>query len=80
MKKVQIQLPDPLARDLAKITDQLDISLAELLRRGAEYMRRCYSGQLLEASTTWKAPQPRTLGRFKSSLKNWRQIGNSREE
>lgn len=79
MKKVQIQLPDPLARDLQKITEQLDISLAELLRRGAEYMRRCYKGQLIEDAAKWQPPQPRKLGSFQSNADTWREIANRRE-
>lgn len=39
MERIQIQLPTPLAQQLRGIAGFLDISFAELRRRGLEFMR-----------------------------------------
>jgi hypothetical protein len=42
MIKTQIQLPDALYRALKRIAKEREMSMAELLRRGAEYITQVY--------------------------------------
>jgi hypothetical protein len=42
MIRTQIQLPDPLYRDVQRVARQQDWSMAEVLRRGAEAVVRAY--------------------------------------
>ena len=55
MRRMQIQLPDPLYRRVKSIAASLDVSVAELMRRGAEYIAACYPEEKL-ASTDWEVP------------------------
>lgn len=60
MKRTQIQLPDRLfsaARDLATTKE---ISLAELVRRGLEYML-AVTPKVGGAHSKWELPRPHTL-------------------
>lgn len=81
MKKIQILLPEPLERDLRLITKSLDISIAEILRRGGEYMRDCHKvildSHTSEKNTSWHLPKPKALGTFKSDVSAWREIANN---
>lgn len=42
MIRTQIQLPDPLYRDVQRVARQQDWSIAEVMRRGAEAVVRAY--------------------------------------
>lgn len=42
MTRTQIQLPDPLYREVKRVARELDWSIAEVLRRGAETVVRAY--------------------------------------
>lgn len=42
MIKTQIQLPDALYRELKRVAKEREMSLAEVLRRGAEYITQVY--------------------------------------
>lgn len=42
MIRTQIQLPDPLYRDVQRVARQQDWSIAEVIRRGAEAVVRAY--------------------------------------
>jgi hypothetical protein len=42
MIKTQIQLPDALYLELKRVAKEREISLAEVLRRGAEYITQVY--------------------------------------
>ena len=61
MIKTQIQLPDSLHRDLKRLAEAKEWSLAETLRRGAELLlaRHPHIG---ESALPWFPPQPRDLG------------------
>ena len=61
MKRTQIQLPDQLfaaARELARTKE---ISLAELVRRGLEYLL-AVSPETRQRAGDWELPQPHALG------------------
>ena len=73
MIRTQIQLPDDLYQMSKKISARLEISLAELVRRGLEYVvstTPCASDDAAE----WKLPEPRKLGGSDPFLDpNWRE-------
>ena len=61
MTRTQIQLPDDVYKRARKVCKNREISLAELARRGLEYILSVYAP---EPGTTgeWQAPKPRRLG------------------
>ena len=61
MTRTQIQLPDDVYERARKICKSREISLAELARRGLEYILSVYSPQP-GASGEWQPPKPRRLG------------------
>ncbi len=75
MTKTQIQLPDPLYHEVKRVANELDWPLAEVLRRGAEYMVRCHPPRAA-APQEWKPPQPEHLGAFKAPFSEWRELAN----
>ena len=54
MIKTQIQLPDQLYHQAKAIAEQREWSLAEVVRRGIEYMAMMYP--VTEPSSGWKMP------------------------
>ena len=75
MKRTQVQLPDPLYRQVKQLAEDQDWSITEVLRRGAEYMVRCY--HLEDAhNDEWSLPKPRRMGEFVSSVEQWRDFAN----
>jgi hypothetical protein len=61
MIRTQIQLPDHLYKELKRVAAENEMSLAEVIRRGAEYITQVYK-PLEEAPGTWKLPGPFNLG------------------
>ena len=59
MTRTQIQLPDDVYVRARKVCDAREISLAELSRRGLEYILSVYAPQPAEE---WQPPTPRRLG------------------
>jgi hypothetical protein len=76
MKRTQIQLPDPLFEKVKKIASRLDWSVAELIRRGTEYIVKCYETAAEDQDSTWQPPAPKKLGKFLASHDQWRDIAN----
>jgi len=56
MVRVQIQLPDPLARQLKGIAGARDISFAELCRRGLERYASQWAGCTEDTDESWEFP------------------------
>ena len=57
MIRTQIQLPDPLYREVQRIAREQDWSIAEVMRRGAEAVTRAYPAT--KSSTQyWRLPPP----------------------
>jgi hypothetical protein len=77
MVKTQIQLPDELYRELKALAERKEWSLAEVLRRGAEYMLGVYP-RILNAKPVWQPPEPLNLGGFKAPYTDWRELANER--
>ncbi len=61
MVRTQVQIPDDLYAKAKKLAEQREISLAELARRGLEYMLSVYPTVEIVAPT-WQPPQPKHLG------------------
>ena len=60
MVRTQIQLPDDVFVRAKKLCAAREISLAELARRGIEYILSVYSREADEGE--WSPPKPRRLG------------------
>jgi len=57
MIKTQIQLPDRLYREAKRVAEEREISLAEVLRRGVEYITRVYPPLNATEGHAWKLPK-----------------------
>ena len=58
MTRTQIQLPDEIHKQARALCEKKEISMAELARRGIEYMLSVYG----DGSNQWAPPKPRALG------------------
>lgn len=61
MVRTQIQLPEEVYERARKLCRSREISLAELARRGLEYILSIYA-PLPGAGDAWQPPAPRRLG------------------
>ena len=61
MIRTQIQLPDDGFARAKKLCEAREISLAELVRRGIEYILTVYAPEA-DANRAWELPRPRNLG------------------
>lgn len=61
MKRTQIQLPDETLARARKVCEAREISLAELARRGLEYILSVYAPEP-DARRGWTLPGPQDLG------------------
>lgn len=59
MTRTQIQLPDDIYARAKKVAAMREISLAELARRGLEYILSVYAP---EPTNDWGLPRPRRVG------------------
>ena len=59
--RTQIQLPDDTFARAKKLCEAREISLAELARRGIEYILSVYAPEP-DANREWQPPKPRNLG------------------
>ena len=61
MTRTQIQLPDDVFARARRLCEEREISMAELARRGIEYMLGVYDPSPV-APEDWHPPKPRRLG------------------
>jgi len=61
MTRTQIQLPDELYNRAKRLAAKMEISLAEVTRRGLEYMLSV-SCEEDNSAKTWELPRARSLG------------------
>lgn len=61
MIRTQIQLPDETYTRAKKLCEAREIPLAELARRGIEYILSVYAPEP-DANREWQPPRPRKLG------------------
>ncbi len=79
MIKTQVQLPDRLYREAKRVARDREMSLAEVVRRGVEYITRVYP-PLQKGPQPWSPPEPHHLGAFKAPLDQWRLLANEDRE
>jgi len=60
MRRTQIQLPNDVYERARKVCKSREISLAELARRGLEYILSVYAEPMPDSD--WQPPKPRRLG------------------
>ena len=64
-----------LYHEAKRIACEREISFAEVVRRGVEYVTRIYPP--LETETkNWHLPKPSRLGAFKAPPEEWRTLAN----
>jgi len=73
MVKTQIQLPDDLYREAKRVAREREISFAEVVRRGVEYITRVYP-PAGDRKAEWSPPAPRRLGAFRAPVESWREL------
>jgi hypothetical protein len=56
MVKTQIQLPDCLYREAKRVAAERELSLAEVLRRGVDYITRVYPPLTAKGGVVWELP------------------------
>jgi len=61
MVKTQIQLPEKLYEEAKRVAREREMSLAEVVRRGVEYISGVYP-PLKKDSEPWSPPKPRKMG------------------
>lgn len=73
MERTQIQLPDALYEEVKRVAREREMSLAEVVRLGLEYIARaCPVG----SERSWVPPPGSNLGSFKASPEDWRLLVN----
>ncbi len=77
MIRTQIQLPDALYREAKRVAEEREISFAEVVRRGIEYITRVYPSTDT-AEEPWSLPTPRRLGSFVAPVEEWRLMAEER--
>lgn len=75
MVKTQVQLPEELYREAKRVAREREISLAEVMRRGLEYIVRVYP-PIQPQQRDWAPPPPRSLGSFQAPQQEWRSLAN----
>jgi len=77
MVRTQIQLPEHLYREVKKISSERELSLAELTRRGLEYVVSVYLPKEGGTTEKWMLPKAIDLGgRPLVSESGWRELAN----
>lgn len=73
MVKTQIQLPDQLYKEAKRVARERELSFAEVVRRGLEYITKVYP-PALDSSAGWSPPAPHHLGAFRAPVETWREL------
>ena len=79
MVRTQVQLPDELYEEVRRVAASREWSIAEVLRRSAEYIVRFYPPDTLEPAS-WAPPAPRHLGAFLAPEDRWRELAWDADE
>ncbi len=75
MVRTQIQLPDSLYRQVKRLAKEKEWSLADVLRRGAEYMIQVYPEKRILPGQ-WRLPEGKDLGKIIAHHSKWREIAH----
>ncbi len=74
MVRIQIQLPDALNEEVQRVAREREMTLAEVVRRGVEYITRGYPA--VDSNRSWTPPPASELGAFRASPDDWRLLVN----
>jgi len=77
MIRTQIQLPDGLYHEAKRVAAEREISFAEVVRRGIEYITRVYP-TTEDTMGPWSPPAPHHLGGFLTPVEDWRLLAEER--
>ena len=77
MIRTQIQLPNALYKEAKRVAGEREISFAEVVRRGIDYITRVYP-PTNDAKVPWSLPRPRHLGDFLAPVEDWRLMAEER--
>jgi hypothetical protein len=72
MKRTQIQIPDPLYREVKRLAELRDWSVSEVIRRAVEQLVSQYPE--VKRGGPWKPPEPRDLGMPKIPVERWTDV------
>ena len=72
MKRTQIQIPDPLYREVKRVAKLLDWSVSEVFRRAVEQLVAQYPGSKMRRG--WELPEPRNMGKPLVASERWRDL------
>ena len=75
MIRTQIQLPDDLYRELKRLSEVKEWSLAETLRRAAELFLNTHPAGVV-APAEWKLPGARHCGPFLAAPDDWTELAH----
>lgn len=75
MMKTQIQLPDEMYARLKRLSARLEISMAEILRRGAAYVLSVHAEEVT-SEDKWQLPEALDLGLPQVPVENWRALAH----
>ena len=77
MVRTQIQLPEYLYKEVKRISAERELSLAELTRRGLEYVVSVYLPKEAAKTGKWTLPAPVNLGGPPlAPVNSWRELAN----
>lgn len=69
MVRTQIQLPQGLYEEVKRVAREREMPVAEVVRRGVEYITRAYPP--VTCDEPWRLPAPSDLGAFKAAPERW---------
>lgn len=72
MKRTQIQIPEPLYREVKRLATLRDWSVSEVFRRAVEQLVAQYPDS--KKAGQWRPPEPRSLGEPKIASEGWRDL------
>jgi hypothetical protein len=76
MKSAEVQLPEPLYRQVEGLAKQLHLSVPEVLCQAAEQMVQRQTQRQIKQNRDWCFPDARGLGAFLAPAKDWRLLAN----
>jgi len=71
MKRTQLQVPDPLYRQVRRVARLNDWSVSEVFRRAAERLVAQFPA-VKDGSDAWQLPEPQDLGTPRVDPRKWR--------
>ena len=76
MKRAEVQLPDPLYRQVEGLAHELHLSVPQVLVRAAEQMVQEQARPRPTQNGDWQFPEGRHLGPSRVPVEDWRLIAN----